>query len=102
MPSAMYIEFSRATPSLHVFPAWVKNVYNLWVHGVVNGANLSPTTHTSRKQATQVVVKVPLFTQVINTFPPRLSTRKITLLPLVNRHLSPLSTAPTINKMNKK
>ena len=77
---------------------WVKNVYSLWVQGVVNRAKKSTTTYQKPETTYQLGAKPQYIPQLVNTFPPESPTGKIIQLTDVIRRLSTLSTAPTIKK----
>jgi hypothetical protein len=77
---------------------WVKNVYRLCVEGVVNSVLLSPTTDNHLLPTNLTRVKPSLFTHILSSFTPLFYTPKNVRLSDTYCHLSPLSTAPTINK----
>lgn len=82
--------------------AWVKNVYRVCVDGAVNGAKSYTAAPSSPTYTDTMRVKPTHFTHVIDTFPPTIYTAFSELLPLKLSYFSPLSTVPTITKMNKK
>ena len=79
---------------------WVKNVYSLWVEGVVNRANLSTPSEKQRTTATQQRVQPTFSTMFINMYPLYLYTAFFRQLTDTILPLSTLSTAPIIKKMN--
>ena len=78
--------------------AWVKNVYSLRIDsGVNSGYPLFSYTGPTRALPA-IRVQVTSFTQVIVKFSSVLSTAKSTYFNLLNTHLYPVSTVPTIKK----
>ena len=78
----------------------VKNVYRLWVKGVVSGVNLSTTTHNQLILTHQSSVQTSFSTKFVNMYPLYLYTVIFRFLTDINRLFSTLSTAPIIKKMN--
>jgi len=77
---------------------WVKNVYSLRMNsGVLCGQNLVSYTPPALA-TTRLWVQTLTFTQVSTNFSAVLSTVFSAIQPLLNYHLYPVSTAPTIKK----
>ncbi len=79
---------------------WVKNVYSLWVEGVVNRVNLSTANENQLTSVIQTRVQPTFSTKFINTYPLYLYTAFFRQLTDINLPLSTLSTPPIIKKMN--
>lgn len=77
---------------------WVKNVYSLCVEGVVNRAQSYTTLWTRAFNPYTLWVQPSSYTHSVDSFPPSLYTSNIRYLTETKDYLSPLSTAPTINK----
>ena len=79
---------------------WVKNVYSLWVEGVVNRVNLYTGLSQSPTKASTVRVQPSLIPKFMDSFPLFLYTAFFRQLTDVKLRLSTLSTAPIIKKKN--
>ena len=78
---------------------WVKNVYSLWVKGVVTRVNLYTASCSKLVIYLDQRVQPTVSTKFMNTFPPYLYTANFRLLTDTINTLSTLSTAPIIKKM---
>ena len=79
---------------------WVKNVYSLWVKGMITRVNLYTAPRNQHIHYLYQRVQLAFSTKFMNTFPPYLYTAIFRLLTDTINTLSTLSTAPIIKKMN--
>jgi len=81
-----------------MFNTWVKNVYSLRMTSGIEGGDI-PLSYTPPTLAySRIRVQTLSFTHVSTMFSAALSTLKNSYLHLLNSHLYPVSTVPTIKK----